>query len=376
MYKKIERFINTMSKKKITLLTEKLENNSLTKDGVLPGALLSKYQEESLELKISMSSLIKDLTDKISEHTKSLEANLLEKKAKLLEEEYPGINISEIKFIDNDFKISIIGPAISNDELLQFIDGTLSNEKSIGIISELKTNSKLNKAYNEFFNVKTLLAEAYSTEVNKPLSEKTEAILKFAEFVEEEVNNELRIKEESEKIKSEYFSKKKIKKNLFERLNIKMLIPTAAILGGLAAPILAPTFTMQMAMRGNEIRGNETQVAQLNTEVFEMEEEFLIRGSENKSLLQKNIIEFSVNLDTQSSEIEQESSAGGNKKIFSLKPGVEYLLRYKNSDGFVITILLEKITQKNESCLKIKYDSKENIICGDNIKPFLLNQKN
>ena len=370
MYKKIERFINTVSKKKITTLIEKLQPRvGILKDS---GALISKYQEESLELKTSMTLLIQDLTDKLSEHTKSLEANLLEKKAKLLEEEYPGINISEIKFIDNDFKISIVGPAISNDELLQFIDGTLSNEKSIGIISELKTNSKLNKAYNEFFNVKTLLAEAYSTEVNKPLSEKTEAILKFAEFVEEEVDNELGIKEESEKIKSEYFSKKKIKKNVFERLNIKMLIPTAAILGGLAAPILAPTFTMQMAMRGNEIRGNETQVAQLNTEVFEMEEEFLIRGSENKSLLQKNITE----LDTQLFEIEQESSAGGNKKIFSLKPGVEYLLRYKNSDGFVITILLEKITQKNESCLKIKYDSKENIICGDNIKPFLLNQKN
>lgn len=356
-----------MSKKKITTLTEKLENNSLTKEGVLPGALLNKYQKESLELKTSMSSLIKDLTDKFSEHTKSLEATLLEKKTKLLEEEYPGINISEIKFINNEFKISIIGHAISNDELLQFIDGTLSNEKSIDIISELRTNSKLNKAYNEFFNVKTLLAEAYSTEVNKPLSKKTEAILEFAKFVEEEIDNKLGIDEESEKIKSEYSSKQKIKKNLFERLNIKMLIPTAAILGGLAAPILAPTFTMQMAMRGNEIRGNETQIAQLNTEVFEMEEEFLIRGSEK---------EYNIQLDTQLFDIEQEPSAGGNKKILSFKPGVEYLLRYKNSDGFVITMLLEKITQKNESCLKIKYDSKENIICGDNIKPFLLNQKN
>ena len=342
MLTKIKGFILTVTQDKKIL--DSLKNIATLKNiSERPSEFLTKvalgedYQLTSkrfLEVKKILDELLLMIKNKENQHIELIKFIQTIK----LEKKYPGIVVKEIKYDEDNIPIDILTNScfITNDELIQFIDGNLDDNKTIKIISELKTNTKLRKVYNEYFKIKSLLAESYEPIESESFLKETDNMLEFANFLEADISKRLK-DTANQKIKNEYSFSNKIKKNLFQRLNIKILIPTAAILGGLAAPILAPSFTMQMAMRSNEI-----QIAKVEPQIFEIEEEFLIRGSE---------------------------------KDLNLEPEVEYSLRYKNSDGFMVTILLEKITQKNESCLKIKHGDKENIVCGNAIVPFLLDQK-
>ena len=56
---------------------------------------------------------------------------------------------------------------ISNEEIIKLIDQELDPVRADEITSLLKTDDELRKTYNEFLELKTLMAEAYLPMINE-----------------------------------------------------------------------------------------------------------------------------------------------------------------------------------------------------------------